>query len=126
MSYLTPWLFYAAVAIALLVAANRGTCYGAARAQCLRRSSGPFVWLWVAPLRTVMSDLKAPREWDFVCFWLWGRMELFTLHLSDPAQGIALGRQMGVSDEMVRDISHVGFRYPPPTMLSSRRWGCSR
>ena len=36
---------------------------------------------------------------------------------STIAQGIALGRQMGVSDEMVRDILSVGFWYPPPTML---------
>jgi hypothetical protein len=118
MSYLAPWLFYAAAVVVFLVGANRGASLrGRPRAVLTTIVGASAVWLSIAPLRTVVSNLKAPREWDFVCFWLWGRMGALHLEFYDPAKGIALGRQMGVSDEMVRDILSVGFWYPPPTML---------
>lgn len=68
-------------------------------------------------LREARWNLAAPREWDFTCFWLWGRLATRGVDFYDPAEMIALGNSREASDEFSRLILHNGFWYPPPTML---------
>jgi hypothetical protein len=42
-----------------------------------------------------LSNLRAPREWDFMCFWVWGRLAVTGADFYDPAAGapFAQGRR---------------------------------
>jgi hypothetical protein len=74
-------------------------------------------WVALPMYREARWNLAAPREWDFLCFWLWGRMAALGLDFYDPAQTLAVGKSLLVRDEFSRLIVHNGFWYPPPTML---------
>jgi hypothetical protein len=75
------------------------------------------LWLAIPVLRSVASNLRTPREWDFWCFWLWGRMGASRVNFYDPKEALAVASSIDLSDEFSRAILNVGFWYPPPTML---------
>jgi hypothetical protein len=74
-------------------------------------------WLALPIFREARWNLAAPREWDFGCFWLWGRMAVLGGDFYDPWRAMALAVASDPSDEFSRLILHSGFWYPPPTML---------
>jgi hypothetical protein len=74
-------------------------------------------WVALPMYREARWNLAAPRDWDFLCFWLWGRMAALGVDFYDPAQTLAIGKSLVVSDEFSRLILHSGFWYPPPTIL---------
>jgi len=74
-------------------------------------------WLALPIFREARWNLAAPREWDFECFWLWGRMAVLGVDFYDPSRALAPGVPVDPSDEFSRLILHGGFWYPPPTML---------
>ncbi len=63
----------------------------------------------------IARALAAPPEWDFLCFWLWGRLAVTGADFYDPAASawFAAGR----SADFVHEIIGVGFWYPPWSML---------
>jgi hypothetical protein len=74
-------------------------------------------WLMLPIFREARWNLAAPRDWDFLCFWLWGRTAAVGVDFYDPAQTLAVGQSLEVGDEFSRLILHSGFWYPPPTIL---------
>ncbi len=64
----------------------------------------------------LMSRMTAaPPEWDFLCFWIWGRMGVTGLDFYDPSIGAPFAA--GRTTTFVSDILDVGFWYPPQSML---------
>lgn len=55
------------------------------------------------------------KEWDYLCFWVWGHMGAHGLDFYDPANGAAY--TAGRTTDFIAYILDVGFWYPPPTML---------
>jgi glycosyl transferase family 87 len=74
-------------------------------------------WSALPMVRDARWNLTAPREWDFVCFWLWGRTAALRLDFYDPSQIQAVASSLEASDEFSRLILQGGFWYPPPSML---------
>jgi hypothetical protein len=83
-------------------------------AQALALVSALGLWL-----REAYLAASVMREWDFLSFYLDGRVASSGLNLYDPAsyrQAVgALG--ITVTQEFDREILDVGFKYPPPTAL---------
>ncbi|HKQ69967.1 MAG TPA: glycosyltransferase family 87 protein [Polyangiaceae bacterium] len=74
-------------------------------------------WRAVPLLRSMASNLREPREWDFLCFWLWGRLGNLRVDFYDPQKLAELAASFDVSREFSRGVTDVGFWYAPPTML---------
>jgi hypothetical protein len=64
---------------------------------------------------TILKRIHSPPEWDFMCFWTWGRMAATGLDFYDPLIGPGFG--VGRSADFWNEILNVGFWYPPQTML---------
>jgi hypothetical protein len=95
-----------------------------ARGHRLQGRARALVWAVVLAALAVqcrsywllMSRMTAsPPEWDFLCFWIWGRMGLTGVDFYDPASGVPFAA--GRSAEFVSAILDVGFWYPPQSML---------
>jgi hypothetical protein len=111
--------FVRAIAPALLLLLTR---YADRWPRWQKVISGSLVMSWSAWLalpifREARWNIAVPRDWDFLCFWLWGRMAALGVDFYDPAQTLAVGKSLAVGDEFSRLILHNGFWYPPPTML---------
>lgn len=65
----------------------------------------------------VRSGVRQPREWDFLCFWLWGRLGASGSDFYTPGAASAFTSGLRLSETFERDILAVGFWYPPPSML---------
>jgi Glycosyltransferase family 87 len=74
-------------------------------------------WSALPIFREAKWNLAAPREWDFLCFWLWGKMAALHVDFYDPASALAIGKSFETTDQFSRLILHSGFWYPPPSML---------
>ncbi len=68
-------------------------------------------------LHAAAANLREVREWDFLCFWLWGRAGARGANFYDPAASAWMAEGLELSPEFQRQIVDVGFWYPPPTML---------
>jgi hypothetical protein len=87
------------------------------RRACMLVFAACAAYFALPMLREARYNLAEPREWDFLCFWLWGKTAALRLDFYDPAQTFAVGRSLAVTEEFSRLILHNGFWYPPPTML---------
>jgi hypothetical protein len=62
------------------------------------------------------SNVRAPREWDFSCFWLYGHVAAAHQNIYDPAVFARFASPFAPSDEFRAAVLAVGFPYPPPTI----------
>ena len=78
-----------------------------------------FFSLYVLAPRIVDAFAHAPREWDFICFYVDGLVAASGLNLYRPESYAEVVGNLGlaVSDEFQREIVEVGFKYPPATAL---------
>jgi len=77
--------------------------------------------LGIRAFHLIESNIRNPSEWDFMCFWLWGKLGAHRASFYDPESTIALARQLAgqfsFSPHFTHGFIEVGFLYPPPTML---------
>jgi hypothetical protein len=66
---------------------------------------------------TIHSNIIDTNEWDFLTFWLDGRVASRGLNFYDPQHYHQLAESIRTSGEFLQEILNVGFRYPPPTMF---------
>jgi hypothetical protein len=71
--------------------------------------------------REVVRQIREPKEWDFLCFWVWGRMGALGLDFYDPVVGKLF--MAGRSNSFVKEVLSVGFWYPPQSMLFFASFG---
>jgi hypothetical protein len=73
----------------------------------------------VATVGRMFLNIQNPPVWDFVCFWLNGRVASQGLDLYSPAayQSVALAERLNFGEEFKVEILDVGFWYPPPTIF---------
>ncbi len=85
----------------------------------LRHSPWPAVavilWYGFQAARIAVGNVRAPREWDFACFWLYGHIAAAHQNLYDPAVFAGFHTPFALSDEFRAAVLNVGFPYPPPT-----------
>lgn len=72
------------------------------------------LWKIASAVRDAAHDL--PR-WDFLCFYLYGRVAVLAHDVYDPATFYRLGRGLSADPEWVREILRVGFPYPPDSII---------
>jgi hypothetical protein len=63
------------------------------------------------------SNVAHPPEWDFLGFWLNGKVAVQGLNFYETAHAHQLAQPFHPSPEFVREILDVGFWYPPPSIF---------
>ncbi len=86
----------------------------------LRRSPWPAVavllWHGGGLARIALGNIRAPHEWDFACFWLYGHIAAAHLNVYDPGVYARFASPFP-PDSAFRDaVLNVGFPYPPPSI----------
>lgn len=64
----------------------------------------------------IVAGIRRPPEWDFFCFWLYGRTALLG-QVYDPRAYERLGRSLAVTPDFVAEILRVACPYPPPNLI---------
>lgn len=86
----------------------------------VRRSPWPAIavllWYGSGLVRAAAANVRAPREWDFACFWLYGHLAAGHQNIYDPAAFARFASPFATSDEFRLAVLNVGFPYPPPTI----------
>ncbi len=88
----------------------------------LRRSPLPamaaIAFFGFKALRDALANVRAPHEWDYACFWLYGHVAAAHQNLYEPAVLAKFPSPFIAvpGSEYVRAVLHVGFPYPPPTI----------
>jgi len=67
--------------------------------------------------REVYASYHQPPKWDFLCFWLDGKVALTGGNFYDVKNYQAMPLPYDPGDEFRKEIIDVGFKYPPFTML---------
>jgi hypothetical protein len=67
--------------------------------------------------RIMHSNIAHPPEWDFLGFWIGGRLAVQGLNFYEPENYEQVAQHLSLSDEFAQEITEVGFWYPPPSML---------
>ncbi len=67
--------------------------------------------------RHVLQNVAAPREWDYLCFWIWGRAAHLGLDPYLPEHLRRVAESLHPSPEFQSEILATGFFYPPPSIL---------
>jgi hypothetical protein len=62
-------------------------------------------------------NVRAPREWDYACFWLYGHIAAVHQNVYDPAALARFPAPFTFSDVFRDDVLNVGFPYPPPSIV---------
>ncbi|HTP27618.1 MAG TPA: glycosyltransferase family 87 protein [Anaeromyxobacteraceae bacterium] len=106
----------------LLVGMHRAeTWTGRSRRAATVAAAIVLALLGLREIHTVLPNIERPAEWDFMCFWLWGKLGARGLSFYDPRASMALAGQLAnrfdFSRAFVREVLQVGFWYPPPAML---------
>jgi hypothetical protein len=65
----------------------------------------------------VIHNINTPPEWDFLAFWLDGRVFAAGLNFYQPGNYLQIASNLNYSNEFLLEIINVGFRYPPMTMF---------
>ncbi len=78
---------------------------------------GVITWNIFKIYRIITFNFFNPPEWDFLAFWLDGRIASQHLNFYLPSNYLGYDLPVSISQEFTRSILEVGFRYPPPTML---------
>lgn len=72
-------------------------------------------------LQTVFINITSPKEWDFLCFYLDGKVGLNGLNFYAPDSYRTIVDQVTIPIEISKgfeqEILDVAFKYPPQTML---------
>ncbi len=99
---------------------------GLDRYSTMRPWARRLYWGWVvlvllryggAELRNAYGAIAKPPEWDFLCFWLIGRVAVLWHNVYAPASYHLLGDGLHGSPVFVRDMLDVGFVYPPISVV---------
>ncbi len=72
------------------------------------------LWKIATAVRGAAHDL--PR-WDFLCFYLYGRVAVLARDVYDPATFYRFGHELSRDPEWVGEILRVGFPYPPDSIV---------
>jgi hypothetical protein len=69
----------------------------------------------------VLLTFKVIPLWDYKCFYLFGKVGVFSNNFYDPAEFLKIFQQLnmepGVDSEFKDSVVDVGFWYPPPSMF---------
>jgi hypothetical protein len=111
-------VWYTVAVAALLAGAHARDRIGA---------SGRAAWWAIASLTTgfaavhlvqlVAQRIAVPTEWDFLTFWDGARAAAHHLNFYDPAVYQRLTEPLRPDPGFVKEILHVGYAYPPTSML---------
>ena len=71
----------------------------------------------------IQYNLTHNVEWDFLCFWIYGRIATLGLNFYDPKNYTVDLLPFDPSDEFKQEIFRVGTHFPPPGMLLMRPLG---
>ena len=86
----------------------------------LRRSPWPalavLAYFGFALLHAAAGNVRAPHEWDYACFWLYGHVAAAHLNVYDPASFAHFPLPFTPDDEFRSAVIDVGFPYPPPSI----------
>jgi len=63
------------------------------------------------------SNIAHPPEWDFLGFWLHGKVAAQGLNFYEPIYAQQLAQPFNPTWEFTHEILDVGFWYPPPTIF---------
>jgi Glycosyltransferase family 87 len=66
----------------------------------------------------IFHNVAQPPEWDFLCFWLPGKVAVQGLNFYEPEHARRLAQTIFTpSPDFTRQILDVGFWYPPPSIF---------
>jgi len=86
----------------------------------LQRSPWPaaavILWYGSHLALSAAANVRAPHEWDYACFWLYGHIAAAHLNVYDPAVFAHFAAPFTPSDEFRAAVLDVGFPYPPPSI----------
>ena len=68
-------------------------------------------------LAVIASNLRHTREFDFMAFWVWGRVAAQGRDIYDLANYPEFMRQLPLTEAFRQEAIATGFLYPPQTML---------
>jgi hypothetical protein len=68
-------------------------------------------------VRWVNAKAQKPPDWDFLCFWTFGKVAAAGHNIYEPANFRALDLPFEPSKYFVQEILEVGFWYPPMSIL---------
>jgi hypothetical protein len=87
----------------------------------LRRSPWPalavLVYFGLALAHAAAGNVRAPHEWDYACFWLYGHVAAAHQNVYDPAAFAHFSLPFTPDDEFRTAVIDVGFPYPPPSIF---------
>ena len=93
----------------------------AARERRRRRfvalATGVMLLFGLQCLWRILVNVRAPDEWDFMAYWLWGQAGARGLDFYDPAALATIASGFEHSRTFKAEIVDAGFHYPPQTML---------
>ncbi len=112
-----PYMLIACVPLLLLAFDAQRTLSPMRRALTLGLAAGFLALLALFTARIVWFSVAHPPEWDFLGFWLNGRVAASGLNYYDPALASHLAVPYHPSAEFQREILDVGFWYPPPSIF---------
>lgn len=112
-----PILLVVGVPLLLLALDAQGRLRPMRRALTLGLAAGFLALLALFVARIVWFSVVNPPEWDFLGFWLNGRVAAAGLNYYDPALATQLAAPYHPSAEFQREILDVGFWYPPPSIF---------
>lgn len=69
-------------------------------------------------VRIMRSNIAQPPEWDFLAFWLGGRVAVQEQNFYKPEYYQKAIQPFNPSEDFTREILQVGFRYPPPLRMT--------
>lgn len=67
-------------------------------------------------VRDALANIRAPREWDYACFWLYAHVARMHGNLYDPRAFAHVRLPVPIDVIFMRDVIEVGFPYPPPSI----------
>jgi hypothetical protein len=69
-----------------------------------------------AQVRDALANIRAPREWDYGCFWLYAHVARAHGNLYDPQTFARVRLPFAIDSDFVAAVVNVGFPYPPPSI----------
>jgi hypothetical protein len=95
----------------LLLWSGRGSLAGSAWP-----AAAVAVAFGTAQVRVALANVRAPREWDYACFWLYAHVARMHGNLYDPSAFASVRLPVRIDSIFTRDVIEVGFPYPPPSI----------
>jgi hypothetical protein len=69
-----------------------------------------------AQIREALSNIRAPAQWDYGCFWLYAHVARMHANLYDPRVFAHIALPFSIDADFARSVIDVGFPYPPPAI----------